>query len=142
MRPLYGLLLLVTLVFACCFVPGHLMEKPTPTVSTVPGNYRGEYMGGVETVEVRSDFKYVQEFRKNGALIYRNEGAWHIAGNQVVFDNFLSAVRDPAFVPRDMRDEQKWGMWVDFGGGCSIVFDIDRNHTISRMKTAAEKDAK
>lgn len=142
MRPLYAVLIFVCLFFACCFAPRYLMEEPPPTMATVPGSYRGEYQGGVETFEVRSDLKYTQEFRQNGVLKYRNEGTWFIGGKDVVFTHFVRAIGNELYGPSGGKVSEISAMWVDFGGGYSIIFDIDHHHSISRMKTAAEKAAK
>lgn len=136
MRPLYALFLLgvVVLFFVVSCFPEHgLKETPLP-VSVVTGSYRGEYQGGVETFELRSDFKYTQEFRRGDAVVYRNEGTWFIAGKHVVFVNFFRAIESTLHGPSGSKEPEQHGLWVDDRSGYSMVFDGEYNYRISKKR--------
>lgn len=136
MRPLYALLLLCVfaLVFVVSCFPEHGLDATPPPLSLVTGSYRGEYQGGVETFELRSDFKYTQEFRRNDAVVYRNEGTWFIAGKHVVFVNFSRAVASTLHGPSGSKAPEQHGLWVDDRSGYSMVFDGEYHYRISKKR--------
>jgi len=98
------------------------------TVTTVAGNYEGEYFGGIETFTLTPDGKFTQSFTVNGKVLYTNQGTWTHKGRNLRFQNFMKAYW---FTDKDFSDFKEpldeFNAKIPFGAK-AIVFSEDGDY--------------
>ena len=102
------------------------------SVSSVAGNYEGEYFGGVEKFTLTPDGKFTQSFTVNGKPIYTNQGSWSVQERIVTFSNFLQAYTfgDPDFARfRGPRNAVTAEIPI---GTSTILFNDDGNYFVRK----------
>ena len=124
------LLLIVANLFGC-------VPQPPPIPREVPGTYRGQYDGGTETFEIRSDGSFTQVLTVGTTNLYTNSGTWRIKGKQVVFDGVFSMGPGPGTVKARHpwhKTDNLAGLWVSGDKGSrGIWFNVDVGYGISKV---------
>lgn len=73
------------LLLSLCIITGCSSNKKQPTLSDIVGTYMGQYGGGVEVFNLKSDGTFVQEFKIKNNTIYTSNGKWRFE-NEITQD--------------------------------------------------------
>jgi hypothetical protein len=77
------------LALAMTVIVGCKNSPDSPTKQEVIGIYMGKYASGIETIEIRADGSFSQQFRLGSNLVYASDGKWEIRDAIISFTPFV-----------------------------------------------------
>jgi hypothetical protein len=83
MKPLRLIVVIALFAFEGCGDHGG-----PPTKQEIAGVYKGRYAGGIETIDIRINGSFSQDFRVGSSLVYTSNGTWDIQGKNLSFTPF------------------------------------------------------